>query len=159
MTTSQKNAFLSEILEGKPIPLGKLSYFRARLKNELYDAVITHFLEKNISKAELARRLGKKPEQITRWLSSPGNWTLDTLSDLLLGMKCEPSISVVDLERHATETNVTVGRQPLAKASPIATSPNVHEVINTRIGARIPSRTPSHRKYAAFTQSHYRHAA
>jgi hypothetical protein len=38
------------------------------------------------NKAKLARRLDKRPEQITRWLSEPGNLTFDTLSDLLLGL-------------------------------------------------------------------------
>jgi len=39
-----------------------------------------------MSRAELARRIKKKPEQITRWLNTPGNLSLSTLSDLLLGI-------------------------------------------------------------------------
>lgn len=67
-----------------------LSYFRERQKNRLYDFVINSFLkrveEEAFSKAKLARKLKKEPAQITRWLSSPGNWTLDTLSDLMLAI-------------------------------------------------------------------------
>jgi hypothetical protein len=47
-----------------------------------------------ISKADLARRIGRKPEQISRWLGAAGNWTIDTVSDLLLGMSAEPELSV-----------------------------------------------------------------
>ena len=54
----------------------------------LYEAVIKEFLESGVTKAELARRIGRKPEQITRWLGAPGNWTLDTVSDLLLATLC-----------------------------------------------------------------------
>lgn len=98
MTTSPKTAFLSEILEhGKQIPAGKLAYFRARLKNRLHEVVLNYFVALDINKADLARKLGRKPEQITRWLGSPGNWTLDTLSDLLLGMGCEPSLSLTKI--------------------------------------------------------------
>src|SRR5208282_3088978 len=40
----------------------------------------------NVTKKELAIRLGKDPAQITRWLSAPSNFELDTLSDILLAM-------------------------------------------------------------------------
>jgi hypothetical protein len=103
--TTQQTQFLSEVLEGKRIPEEKLAYFRARLKNRLHAFVLTQFLQlektKDFSKADLARRLGKKPEQITRWLGGPGNWTLDTLSDLLLGMGFEPNFFAANLKHGA----------------------------------------------------------
>jgi len=43
--------------------------------------------ESELTKADLARMLGKEPSQITRWLSGSGNLTLDTLSDLLFAVK------------------------------------------------------------------------
>lgn len=93
MTISASHSFLSEILSGEPIPPNKLGFFRARLQSRLYDFVITKFLtlerEGKITRAELARRIGRKPEQITRWLGTPGNWTTDTASDLLLGIAGE----------------------------------------------------------------------
>lgn len=36
--------------------------------------------EKNISKVELARATGKRPNEITRWLSGQHNFTIRTLS-------------------------------------------------------------------------------
>jgi hypothetical protein len=103
MTTSQ-TSFLSEILSDKPIPVEKLSYFRERFRNRLYNILVGKFLEKERNKqftrADLARRIGKRPEQITRWLGSPGNWTLDTVSDLSLGMGLELEASLRSIVDH-----------------------------------------------------------
>ena len=101
MTTSQQTSFLSEILEGKEIPPGKIAYFRERLRNRLYDLVVTEFLSQQktqqLTRADVARRIGRRPEQLTRWLGAPGNWTLDTVSDLLLAMGAEPEFSVASV--------------------------------------------------------------
>ena len=89
MPTSQQTQFLSEVVNGQPIPLGKLVYFRQRFLDRLYETVLSEFLEKSargLTKAEVARRIDRKPEQITRWLGAPGNWTLETVSDLLLAI-------------------------------------------------------------------------
>jgi len=85
-------SFLSEIISGERIPPGKLAFFQARTRNRLYDFVMGKFAEREaagLTRAELARRIGKKPEQISRLLGAPGNWTTDTASDLLLGIAGE----------------------------------------------------------------------
>jgi plasmid maintenance system antidote protein VapI len=92
MPISQAMSFLSEIISGERIPPGKLAFFQARTRNRLYDFVMNKFAEKEaagLTRAELARRIGKKPEQISRLLGAPGNWTTDTASDLLLGIAGE----------------------------------------------------------------------
>lgn len=48
-----------------------------------------------ITRAKLARKLGLKTSQITRLLGTTEYWTKDTLSDLMLGMGCEPNLSVL----------------------------------------------------------------
>lgn len=91
MSTSQTH-LLSEIRSGQPIPEGKLAYLRSRTKNRLYNFILEKFLEKEregLTRAELARRIGRRPEVITRLLGSPGNWTIDTVSDLLIGICAE----------------------------------------------------------------------
>jgi len=106
MTTSQ-TPFLSDILSGERIPGNKLGFFRARLSNRFHELVFAQFerleREGKISRAALARRIGKKPEQITRLLGAPGNWTSDTFSDLLLGLGCEPRTELVDLSELVSE--------------------------------------------------------
>jgi DNA-binding phage protein len=80
-----------------PITTGVLAYFRAKLQDELYSMIVRELLtiKEKLTKTELARRIHKRPEQITRWLSSPGNWTLDTVSDLCLAMDVELHCTLV----------------------------------------------------------------
>jgi hypothetical protein len=113
MSTSQipQTSFLSEISSGEAIPLGKLAYFRERFRDRLYELVVSEFLKKERSKeltrADLARLIGRKPEQITRWLGAPGNWTLETVSDLLLAIsKAELNFELVSLENRAVRNYV-----------------------------------------------------
>jgi len=76
----------------------EIYYFRERTRNRCYSAVVAAFAklvdQEGLTKREIAARLGKEPAQITRWLSGPGNWTLDTISDLLLAMGAELNQSV-----------------------------------------------------------------
>ena len=50
-----------------------------------------------MSRKDIAAKLRKDPAQITRWLSSPTNLTLDTISDLLLACGAECEFSIVRL--------------------------------------------------------------
>ena len=109
MNTPRNNSFLPTILDGDVIPLGTLSYFRERFRDRLYDLIMEEFLEQaaeaGLTRAEVARRIGRRPEQITRWFSAPGNWTLETVSDLLLAIaKSEPDVTVMPLEGRAVPT-------------------------------------------------------
>ncbi|MCL4679186.1 MAG: hypothetical protein KJ017_11415 [Alphaproteobacteria bacterium] len=89
--TTYRTSLLTEITDpDMPLSEGAKAYFRERQRNKLFDVIVGCFLKKEklgkLTRAELARRLGKRPEQITRWLSTPGNWTLDTISDLTLAI-------------------------------------------------------------------------
>jgi len=65
---------------------GAFGYFRARNRNRVYEAVVNEFVASGLSQAELARRMGKRPDVVCRLIGAPGNWTLDTVSDLLLAI-------------------------------------------------------------------------
>ena len=94
MTASQ-TPLLREITaghSGPAIPKPTLAYFQQRLRNRMFELLLDKFSEqksKGLTQALLARRIGKTPDVINRWLSSPSNLTLDTLSDLMLGISAE----------------------------------------------------------------------
>jgi len=92
------------------LPRGTLAYFRERFINRLHSLVIGEFAkqanERGLTKADVSRMTGKQPAQITRLLGAPGNWTLDTVSDLLLAMGCEPKIEFVRLSDQDQKFNI-----------------------------------------------------
>ena len=94
MTTSQM-PFLSELAAehaGAPIPAAKRAYFQQRLRNRFFNYLLDKFESsraRGLTKATLARRIEKSPEQISRWLGAPSNFTLDVACDLLLGIAAE----------------------------------------------------------------------
>lgn len=96
MTTSRQKRIQSELRSGEPFSPGTLAYFESRTLNDWYDFVVTKFLKEEaagrITRAQLARRIRKDPAVITRLLSSPANWTLSTVSVLLLGIAGEESV-------------------------------------------------------------------
>jgi hypothetical protein len=85
MTTSQL-VTLSKPTENERIPLGTFAYFRARNRRRSYDLVIKEFKKSGLSQAALARRMGKGTDRICKLLAAPGNWTEDTVSDLLFAI-------------------------------------------------------------------------
>jgi hypothetical protein len=89
---SRKDSILSNPEGSERIPVGTLAYFRARDRWRVYEFVLGEFQKSGLTKAELARRLGKRPEVVSRLLGAPGNWTLDTVSDLLFAISgAEPA--------------------------------------------------------------------
>ena len=81
-------------------------YFRQRQKDKVFQSVIAYFAkqaeEQGLAKKDLARLLEKDPAQITRWFKGPGNWELDTISDLLLAMGAEMEFEIVPLDGSST---------------------------------------------------------
>lgn len=110
MTLSATQHFLSEILSSGQIPPSKLGYFQARLTGLVHQAMLSIFgklarEKEGFTKRDFARRIGRKPEQITRWLAYPSNLTLETVSDVFAGAGYElESIVLRNLatrERHS----------------------------------------------------------
>jgi hypothetical protein len=94
MTSSQTH-FLTEIGAGHygpPIPTPKRAYFQQRLRNRVFNFLVEKFIaaqDKGLTKAILARRIERTPDVINRWLGAPSNLTIDTISDILLGISAE----------------------------------------------------------------------
>ncbi len=82
-----------------------IAYYKQRQKNRVFSELASFFAEEagrgKISKKELAEALGKNPSQITRWLSAPSNFELDTLSELLLPMGAEMDHRIVRFSERA----------------------------------------------------------
>lgn len=89
MTLSLKRRSLCKPKRGEQIHLYDLGVMRARNKNKAHSLLLEIFQESGMTKAEIAKMLGKKPEQVTRWLAGPGNLTLETLSDLIFAIRGE----------------------------------------------------------------------
>jgi hypothetical protein len=95
MHISVEDEFFTELTaghDGPPIPEAKRAYFEARFRNRLFDFIVGKFVQEQrngLTKAGLARRIGKSPEAINRWLGAPSNLTADTISTLLLGISAE----------------------------------------------------------------------
>lgn len=94
MTTFRREPFLSELVEtDTPIPEEKLEYLGERLRNNLYNFIISKFLERQethgLTQAKLARRIDYDPGRLSKLLGAPGNWTMKTISDLLAGISAE----------------------------------------------------------------------
>lgn len=77
------------------VPEDVLEHFRLHLQYAVHDYILTLFNEQadgpfELTQKKLCTRLHKDPARISRLLGDPGNWTLNTLSDLLVGMGVDP---------------------------------------------------------------------
>lgn len=98
---SKKTSWICEIRDSIPLAPRHFGYFERKLRNDFHAAILKLFRQQadaGMTKADLARKLDKRPEQITRWLSAPGNWTFDTAAALALAMGSRFEIRAVPLE-------------------------------------------------------------
>lgn len=134
MTTFQTR-LLNEVAaghSGPEIPESKRVYFQERFRARVFDFLIKLFLSeqaKGLTKAKLARRIGKPPEVVNRLLAAPSNMTMDTISDLLLGIGAKelemgssdllnrtPS-NYIHLDEFATARIIEIHNPPLRRSA------------------------------------------
>jgi len=65
---------------------GTFGYLTARVRQRAYDIVVREFKRSGITKAILARRWGKDPAIVSRFLARPGNWEIDTYTEALFAI-------------------------------------------------------------------------
>ena len=120
MTTSQTISVWTPFNEDSALSQRELGYFSGRLSTKVYQVVISEFMKREaagFSKAKLARRIHKSPEVITRLFSGPGNWTMDTVSAVMLGLGFELEVSAVPIQALQT-TESTQAEVELLPDSP-----------------------------------------
>lgn len=106
MTISLKPlSFYAESKE--PLNSAEKAYFRAKMKRKVHGLLLKRFSamseDDRALRSLIADRIGVHRSQVTRWLASPNNLTLDTLSDLLLAMNRE--MTPVEAEIGVTSTS------------------------------------------------------
>lgn len=82
-----------------------LAYFRETLRGEINDVILEAFMSSGLTKADVARKLDRRPEQVTRWLSAPCNIEADTLSDIALALGFLPKITLEKVEAGTADNN------------------------------------------------------
>lgn len=92
-----------------------LHFARLATVSRIHAAVLSVFVGRckncGFSLEELGKRLGKSANAIGVILNSPEEWSLDTVSDLLLAMECELNVQI-------REILFTAQRQQAEEAQP-----------------------------------------
>ena len=89
---------LLDSLEGKDLDKER-SFLEDSLKARFVEDVCRVLKETGISQAELARRLGKSRQYVSRVLNENANFTLGSLVDIALALDC-----TIELRIHRQET-------------------------------------------------------
>jgi hypothetical protein len=98
VTTFQNDALLSELNGDGRLSEGTRAFLGARARNAVFDFVHERLREakdQGLTQAQLALRIGKDPGRLSNTLSSPGNWTIDTIAELLFGI-CRSELAPAD---------------------------------------------------------------
>jgi transcriptional regulator with XRE-family HTH domain len=85
MSTSQSVGRFEPVGHDK-ISQGTLGYICARNRQRQYDVVIREFRANKITQKQLADRLGRGEDVISRWLARPRNWEADTFAELMFAI-------------------------------------------------------------------------
>ncbi|TKB19766.1 MAG: hypothetical protein E5V75_06310 [Mesorhizobium sp.] len=88
------------------VPKYWVGYFRESFRGEINDQLLESFRFSGLTKADIARKLDRRPEQITRWLSAPCNLEADTISDIALALGLVPKIRFEKVDRDQSNNRV-----------------------------------------------------
>jgi transcriptional regulator with XRE-family HTH domain len=142
---------MENISKTNPMKRRDVAYYRQRQKNHVFTALIEFFAQeaerRGVTKKDLAAALSKDPSQITRWLSAPSNFELDTLSDILLALGAEMDHKIVrftDRQKPnymhpliAKHTGAEMGTAKLLKEEITSTSKAGTKITNVRVPPQI----------------------
>jgi hypothetical protein len=110
---------------------GIFGYLTARVRQRAYDIVIREFKRSGLNKAQLARRWGKDPALVTRFLARPGNWEIDTYTEALFAISgAVPQLSVGYAQNMQTTEEAAPPRQLDAKLTGSRKTPAPFSKVN-----------------------------
>lgn len=95
MTTSTKTPIQSEIEGAGPLSPSTLGYLCANTRQSYFSYIhekLTEAEASGLRRKDIARRLNKSPGRLSHLLGAPGNWTLDTIAELLVAISREEFI-------------------------------------------------------------------
>jgi transcriptional regulator with XRE-family HTH domain len=150
MTTSRIISSLSDPKSGEKVSKGTFGYLEARNRGKAYELVISEFLRSGISQAELARRMGITPPQINRMLGAPGNWTLDTLSNLLFAISSAQPDYNIEYPMEAVSLN-DLGQswlEPNDSEAEVVMNTQINTTVFDKIGVTANVITPNKSSFA-----------
>lgn len=76
-----------------------------------------------LTQSQLAQRMGKRPDALSRLLARPSNWTLDTLSDFLLaiaGEEIDATSSSPESQTEQSADQIAILKNIRSEAAPAA---------------------------------------
>lgn len=122
--------YLSTIVSADIDATGRISdstfaYLGQRAKNLCYDFVMKKFLASGLSKADLARRMGKSPDRVNHMLATPANWTIRTIVELLAAISEEEFVPHSEKLAGRPPKNMTQADLLFGNPSPSPPSPSV----------------------------------
>ena len=145
MPISHATGALSKPVGRTRVPVTTLEYLRTRNRLRMFDVVQKEFRASGVTQAELAARLGRGADRVCRLLGAPGNWTLDTVSDLLFAISGAEMAYQTSYPLNRPRRNQREPEWALNESSPDPAK-RILEESGTQMGVdnpRISSPTPS----------------
>jgi predicted XRE-type DNA-binding protein len=120
-------------MTGKALTKAEKAYVRTETRLAIAGAIVRLFedleKEKKLNQAALADRLGVSRARVSKLVTAPGNWTLDTVADLLAAMEAKLTNVDVKLRAQIPCPNALHDWQ-ISKGESKAESPRPYHLIN-----------------------------
>jgi hypothetical protein len=110
VTILQRMPIKAEIEGSGRLSPGTMGYLCALTREAYFDYVHQKLAEaeaKGATRASIAARMGKSPSRLSKILGAPGNWTLDTITELLAAIAKERVVAestpiLVDMQTNSS---------------------------------------------------------